>query len=305
LENISVVIPVHNEQDSIKQLHEEILINLHEKFDKFEVIYVNDGSTDETGIVLSQLRNARVITLKQNRGQTKAMQIGIKVSKYEAIAFLDGDGQNDPADIYGLYLRLISSEIDAVCGWRKERQDKFSKKFLSRGAAVIKNILIPDGIHDSGCTLKVMNSDAAKSLNLRGELHRFIPSLLVMQGYKVEEMIVNHRPRKFGVTKYNWKRVIKGYLDMLSLWFWGRYSSRPMHFFGVVSLASICLALVFFMGSLISYLFLQGVFKNLLLLASFFSVMSAIQILLIGLIAEFFANHFAGTKEDKFEERID
>jgi hypothetical protein len=149
-----------------------------------------------------------------------------------------------------------------------------------------------------------MYSDAAKSLNLRGELHRFIPSLLVMQGYKVEEMIVNHRPRKFGVTKYNWKRVIKGYLDMLSLWFWGRYSSRPMHFFGVVSLGSICLALVFFIGSLMSYLFLQGVFKNLLLLASFFSVMSAIQILLIGLIAEFFANHFAGHKDDKFEERM-
>ncbi len=302
--SISVVIPVHNEQESIKQLHEEILINLDKNFDQYEVVYVNDGSTDETGIVLSELRNARVITLKKNRGQTKAMQIGIMVSRYEIVAFLDGDGQNDPADIHKLFLKLISSNIDAVCGWRKERQDNFSKKFLSRGAAIIKNILIPDGIHDSGCTLKVMNSDVAKSLNLRGELHRFIPSLLVMQGYKVEEMIVNHRPRKFGVTKYNWKRVVKGYLDMLTLWFWGRYSSRPIHFFGVVSLGSICLGLVFFIGSLMSYLFLLSAFKNLLLLASFFSVMSGIQILLIGLIAEFFANHLAGSSEDKFEERL-
>ncbi len=302
--SISVVIPVHNEQESIKQLHEEILINLDKNFDQYEVVYVNDGSTDETGNVLSELRNARVITLKKNRGQTKAMQIGIMVSKYEIVAFLDGDGQNDPADIHKLYLKLISSDIDAVCGWRKERQDNFSKKFLSRGAAIIKNILIPDGIHDSGCTLKVMNSDVAKSLNLRGELHRFIPSLLVMQGYKVEEMIVNHRPRNFGVTKYNWRRVVKGYLDMLTLWFWGRYSSRPIHFFGVVSLGSICLGFIFFIGSLLSYLFLEGVFKNLLLLASFFSVMSGIQILLIGLIAEFFANHLAGSKEDKFEERL-
>lgn len=302
--SISVVIPVHNEQESIKQLHEEILINLDKNFNQYEVVYVNDGSTDETAIVLNELRNARVITLKKNRGQTKAMQIGIMVSKYEIVAFLDGDGQNDPADIHKLYLKLISSDIDAVCGWRKDRQDNFSKKFLSRGAAVIKNILIPDGIHDSGCTLKVMNSDVAKSLNLRGELHRFIPSLLVMQGYKVEEMIVNHRPRNFGVTKYNWKRVVKGYLDMLTLWFWGRYSSRPIHFFGVVSLGSICLGVVFFIASLMSYLLLQGVFKNLLLLASFFSVMSGIQILLIGLIAEFFANHLAGSNEDKFEERL-
>jgi glycosyltransferase involved in cell wall biosynthesis len=304
LTSISVVIPVHNEQESIKQLHEEIQINLDKNFDQYEIVYVNDGSTDETGIVLSELRNARVITLKKNRGQTKAMQIGIMVSKYEIVAFLDGDGQNDPADIHKLFLKLISSDIDAVCGWRKERQDNFSKKFLSRGAAIIKNILIPDGIHDSGCTLKVMNSDVAKSLNLRGELHRFIPSLLVMQGYKVEEMIVNHRPRNFGVTKYNWKRVVKGYLDMVTLWFWGRYSSRPIHFFGVVSLGSICLGLLLFIGSLMSYIFLEGAFKNFLLLASFFSVMSGIQILLIGLIAEFFANHLKGSNEDKFEERL-
>jgi glycosyltransferase involved in cell wall biosynthesis len=283
---ISVIIPIYNEADSIKELHGEILNSLENKFADFEVIYVNDGSTDSSDSVLKTLNNARIITLNRRYGQTTAMQVGISRCRFEWITFLDGDGQNDPSDIFPLFIKLISGRAHAVCGWRKNRKDKLSKKLISRVATVLKNRLIPDGIHDSGCTLKVMSTKVARTLVLRGELHRFIASQLVLQGFTVDEQVVNHRARKFGQTKYKGGRVFRGVLDMIILRISHFYSQRPIYLFGVWAIYLIFFALLCLSALVIAYFFFQGTLKNIILMAFGISIFSAVQIFLIGLLLE-------------------
>jgi len=144
---------------------------------------------------------------------------------------LDGDGQNDPRDI-PLLLEELNKGYDVVSGWRWQRKDPFSKRLISRGAEFLRRFFVNDQIHDSGCTLKVYRRECFDGVDLFGEMHRFIPAILRWRGFKVGEIKVNHRPRIKGKTKYNWKRVIKGFLDMWSIWFWRKYSSRPLHLFG-------------------------------------------------------------------------
>jgi hypothetical protein len=145
---------------------------------------------------------------------------------------MDGDRQNDPNDIPMMIDYLIENGLDVVSGWRKYRKDTFMKKFTSRGANLLRHILINDGIHDSGCSLKVYRKECFEHVTLYGEQHRFIPAILEIKGFKVGEVVVNHRPRTSGKTKYNWKRTIKGFVDMISVWFWHKYATRPLHLLG-------------------------------------------------------------------------
>ena len=284
---VSVVVPVFNEQENLATLHKEIFDVLEKEYSSFEIIFVNDGSTDQTENVLETLSPITVLTLKKNCGQTAAIAAGLRVTRFSTIALLDGDGQNDPRDIVKLQRKLEEEKWDAVCGWRIDRKDKFTKKVISRGANILRAKLAPDNIHDSGCTLKVMTKQAAASLELRGELHRFISSILVMRGFKICELPVNHRARQFGVTKYNWRRVGKGYLDMLMLWFWNRYSQRPFHFFGAASGLLFATGLVLLFTSIYSHFFLESVFKDFMLLSSISCFLFSGQTLLIGILAEY------------------
>lgn len=160
------------------------------------------------------------------------MDAGIKAATKDYIVTLDGDGQNDPADIPKLLDYLLEKNCDAVSGWRRNRKDTLMKRFVSRGANALRYLLIHDGIHDSGCSLKVYRRECFRGVNLYGEQHRFIPALLQIKGFKVGEMEVNHRARTSGKTKYNWHRTVKGFVDMVSVWFWNKYASRPLHILG-------------------------------------------------------------------------
>jgi len=286
---ISVVIPIYNEEKNLELLHSEIKSVLNKNFGSFEIIFVNDCSTDSSLNILRKLKPIKIVTLNKNSGQTTAIAVGIQESTGDFVALLDGDGQNDPTDILNLYKSLIATEADVVCGWRFSRKDSLSKRFISRGAYFLRKKLLKDQIHDSGCTLKVMTREAADSLELRGEIHRFISSILVMKGFKVQECIVNHRPRIYGHSKYNWKRIFKGYLDMLALWFWHRYSKRPIHFFGAASLILAAAGTASLIAATIFILFFSGTFKNILLLNSFASFLFAGQTFLIGLVSEYLA----------------
>lgn len=208
------------------------------------------------------------------------------------MAFLDGDGQNNPSDITDMFDFLKEKNVDCVCGWRKNRKDKLVKRFVSRIAGKLRNAIIPDGIHDAGCTLKVMTIEAAKSLELFGELHRFIPSMLTMNGYSLFEFQVNHRPRVFGKSKYGWKRMFKGYLDMVGLWFWNRYSARPLHFFGALAVVFFCSGGLLVAVAVFSYFYLNQTFSKFLPAAGFLLLIQSGQFFVSGLIAQALSKNF-------------
>lgn len=229
---VSVVVPVYNEEGNVAELHREIKEVCEKNQYEYEIIFVNDGSSDRTEEICKTLRPLKYICLRRNFGQTAAMDAGIKAAQYDYIVTMDGDRQNDPADIPMMVQYLEENDLDVVSGWRKHRKDTIMKKFTSRGANLLRHILVHDGIHDSGCSLKVYRKECFEHITLYGEQHRFIPAILKIKGFRVGELVVNHRPRTAGKTKYNWKRTIKGFVDMISVWFWNKYSTRPLHLLG-------------------------------------------------------------------------
>jgi len=299
---LSVIVPVYNEEGAVAVLYQEIL-NVCQKIDKpFEIIFVNDGSSDKTLDVLKSLSPIKIVNLRANFGQTAAMDAGIKAASGFYLATLDGDGQNDPAEISKLIEKLEMDDLDVVSGWRKNRKDAFMKKFSSKCAAFIRKRLINDGIHDSGCSLKVYKSECFKGVTLYGEMHRFIPAVLKIKGFKIGEMVVNHRPRKTGRTKYNWKRGIKGVLDMFSVWFWKKYANRPLHLFGSMGLFLIFVS--FLAGLWAIYL---KIFKNVSLSDTVLTDLSlmgfliGIQFFVFGLLADILSkNYYATHKEEAY-----
>lgn len=228
---LSIVVPLYNEEGNVKELHRKIYEAVQKIGRTFEIIFVDDGSRDQTLSVASGLSPLKLIVFRKNFGQTAAFDAGIKAARGEIIVTLDGDLQNDPEDI-PLLLTKMEEGFDVVSGWRFQRKDNFMKRFFSRGANLLRKIFVQDGIHDSGCSLKAYRRECFRDVDLFGEMHRFMPALLALDGFRVTEVKVSHHPRLHGQTKYNWKRAVKGFVDMLFIWFWRRYSYRATHLFG-------------------------------------------------------------------------
>lgn len=228
---LSVVVPLYNEEGNAAELHRKIKAACEDLKQSFEIIFVDDGSIDNTAQECVGLAPLKMIKFRKNFGQTAAFDAGIKEARGEIVVTLDGDLQNDPADIK-LLLAKMAEGFDAVSGWRWQRKDSWLKKIFSRGANLLRKILIKDRIHDSGCSLKAYKKECFEDIDLFGEMHRFIPAMLELQGFKIGEVKVSHFPRLRGKTKYNWKRALKGFVDMISIWFWRKYSGRPLHLFG-------------------------------------------------------------------------
>jgi len=236
--NLSVVIPVYNEEENIRPLMESLAKNLA-GFDH-EVIFVDDGSTDHTveEIIKRSQENTRILVFSRNFGQTSALAAGIDAARGEFIATLDGDLQNDPADIPSMLERLKKDNLDIIAGRRLQRRDGL---MLRKIPSAIANFLIRKltrvKVHDYGCTLKVFRASLAKKLDLYGELHRFIPILGSIHGAKIAEVYVRHHPRKFGVSKYGLGRTLKVASDLLLMFFFVKYRQKPMHLFGMLGLS--------------------------------------------------------------------
>ena len=300
---ISVVVPVFNEFENVLFLANEIKVELDSAYaaDEYEVIFVDDGSTDGTSEVLAGIPFVKILTFRCNSGQSAAMKAGIDHSKGHLIAFLDGDGQNDPSDICHMVTELSNSGTDLLCGWRTDREDRFVKRFISRGAYAIRQMLIKDGVHDSGCTLKVGYSACLKEMPLYGELHRLIPALVSLSGYKISETPVKHRARQFGTTKYNWKRTIKGFIDITFLWFWKKFESRPLHFFGGLGLCSMFLGGLSGLLATVLYLLNNEMFSQSLPLISTLLLLTGIQLTTTGLVADrLFRLHYKINNEPRY-----
>lgn len=289
---LSVVVPVFNEEGNIAKLHEKIVAACETIGKSYEIIFVDDGSTDDTVAKCEVLAPLTLIQFRRNFGQTAAFDAGFKEARGDVTITMDGDLQNDPADIH-LLLKEMDKGFDVVAGWRFDRKDPFSKRFFSRTADKLRKILLKDSIHDSGCSLKAFKTEALKSIDLFGEMHRFIPAILELDGWTVGEVKVAHHARTSGITKYNWKRSVKGFVDMISLWFWRKYASRPVHFFGGGGLL-----LIFIGGLIMLWMIIEKIFFDASLseriwpLMSVFLIMLGVQFFIFGLLADIMTKNY-------------
>ena len=300
MQGISVVVPVFNEEGNVRELHKEILEVCKKENYKFEIIFVDDGSKDKTPEICKELKPLKYIRMRKNFGQTAAMDAGIKLAQYDYIVTMEGDRQNAPADIPKLVNYLEENDLDIVSGWRKNRKDTVMKKFTSRVANFLRGIIVKDNIHDSGCSLKIYKKECFDHINLYGEMHRFIPALLRIKGFEVGEVVVNHRPRTAGVTKYNWKRTIKGFVDMISLWFWSKYAVRPLHILGAGGMVSIFLGVVCAIWSIVLFALGYKMSNNIMppLLTVFFIIVGLLMFI-FGLMSDMMSKTYYGSGIDK------
>jgi glycosyltransferase involved in cell wall biosynthesis len=299
MDSISIVIPVFNEIDCLPLLVDELnsFVNLNGKELSTKVIFVDDGSTDGSENFSIDMPNSVHIKLTRNYGQTTALRVGIENSDSTYVALLDADLQNDPKDIPAMLDKLKSEDVDAVLGWRMNREDNFNKKLSSKLASKFRRGMLKDNVIDAGCTLKVIETKAAQTLKLYGELHRFIPTLLTEHGFTYIEMPVNHRPRPYGTSKYNASRILRGFLDVIGLWFRIKFLDRPLHFFGTLAIGMLTGSFIF--GLLAIVFFLSGIYnyRNLLNLLCLGSFLGAIQFFSLGLLLDQSSRHYLETKE--------
>lgn len=294
--DFSVVVPLFNEEGNVRELHGKIVDACNKLEKTYEIIFVDDGSKDGTVAKCADLAPLILIRLRKNFGQTAAFDAGFKRACGKVIVTMDGDLQNDPADI-GAVLKKMEEGYDIVSGWRYERKDPLSKKIFSRGADKLRKLLLKDSIHDSGCSLKAYNAEALKSVDLFGEMHRFIPALLELDGYQVGEIKVSHHPRMHGVTKYNWKRSIKGFVDMISIWFWRKYASRPLHIFGGGGIMLIgCGAIILMWMVAEKLLFDESLSERIWPLMGVFCIMLGVQFFVFGLLADIVIKNYYKTR---------
>ena len=289
---LSVVIPVQNEAPSLEALYEELTDALTAWGRSYEVIVIDDGSTDASFEILARLQSLdshlRVIRFRRNFGQTAAFSAGFAHARGRLIATSDGDLQNDPRDIPAMVEKLEKNDLDIVCGWRKERKDPFLSRLLPSLAA---NRLISWAtgvrLHDYGCSLKVFRADVVKPLKLYGEMHRFIPAIASEQGVTIGEQAVNHRARRYGQSKYGISRTVRVTLDLLTVKFLLSYSTRPLQIFGLIGLVMAVpgvvitgwLAFVRLIGA-------ESIANRPLLLFGILLVFTGVQLITLGLLAE-------------------
>uniref|UniRef100_I2PYJ5 Glycosyl transferase n=1 Tax=Desulfovibrio sp. U5L TaxID=596152 RepID=I2PYJ5_9BACT len=288
---LSIIIPLYNEQDNIGPLAEKLDAVLPSLGNPFEIILVNDGSTDDTRARLDVLATGndrvRVVHLRRNFGQTAAMMAGIDLARGDILIPMDGDLQNDPADIPRLLAKLDEG-FDVVSGWRKDRKDNpIKRNFPSRVANGLISAISGVRLHDYGCSLKAYRRAIIKGVKLYGEMHRFIPIHAAWQGARVTEVGVTHHPRIHGQSKYGMERTIKVILDLMTVKFLDKYAQKPMYLFGGFGLVSLLVSAFFFVFMLYCKFVLGKSFiETPLPLAVVMFLLIGIMAIFMGLIAE-------------------
>lgn len=286
---LSIVIPVLNEEESVLKLHQALNPVLQQYGQPYEIIFVDDGSTDKTSELVSGIQDPQVVLIRLRRrfGQTAAMSAGIDYARGEIIIMMDGDLQNDPQDIPRL-LAKMNEGYDIVSGWRKDRKDKYMTRiFPSKIANWLIGAITGVRLHDYGCSLKAYHKDVIKDLKLYGEMHRFIPALASWYGASIAEMPVIHHPRQFGKSKYSLTRITRVVLDLLTVKFLLSFVTKPLQIFGLLGLGSfsigtlICLYLTF-----IKFFYQVNIGGRPLLLLGILMLMAGIQFITLGLLAE-------------------
>lgn len=289
--DISVVVPLYNEEENIHLLYEELKDVLDTMPEQAEIVFVDDGSSDNTMARLESIQanddHVRVVSLRRNFGQTAAMTAGFDHARGGIIITMDGDLQNDPHDIPQLVAKL-NEGYDVVTGWRYDRQDPFlSRRLPSQLANRLISRVTGVGLHDYGCTLKAFRREVIDNINLYGEMHRFIPAIASGMGISFTEVKVNHRPRRFGTSKYGISRTIRVVLDLITVKFMLSYATRPLHVFGTVGVVSSLLGvLIALVMTVQRQLYGVALANRPLLLLAILLIFMGIQFITIGLLAE-------------------
>jgi glycosyltransferase involved in cell wall biosynthesis len=295
--DVSVIVPVYNERDNLRTLHREIVDSLSATRRSYEIIYVDDGSTDGSREILRSIHgedcDVRVLTLRKNFGQTAALAAGFEYARGDVVVTIDGDLQNDPVDIPRL-LEKIDEGYDLVTGWRKRRRDAFwLRRVPSLAANWIIRMTTNVRVHDYGCMLKAYRRDIARGLRLYGEMHRFIPAIAGDLGASICEIVVNHRPRIHGRSKYGLSRTLRVVLDLLTVRFLSVFSTRPIHVFGTGGfvLGAIGSLLLAWLGFQRIFLGVPLASRPIVLLAMLL-VMTGVQLVTLGLLGEMLARTY-------------
>ncbi len=301
---ISVVIPVYNEEENIKELYKQIDRSLGNYKYTYEIIYINDGSTDLTWKTIKELgkndSNVVGIDLAGNYGQSSALAAGIDHASGDYIVTMDGDLQNDPDDIPAMVDEMENNDWDLIAGVRANRKDGLiSRKIPSRLANFIIRTITGVKFKDYGCTLKVFKSDLAKSLGLYGELHRFIPVLARLQGARIAQMDVKHRSRIHGKSKYGINRFFKVMSDLLLMLFFKKYLQKPMHLFGTLGIIILFAGIVINIYLVILKILGQDIWGKPLLLLGIMLTLGGIQIITIGILAELMMRTYYESQQKK------
>ena len=315
--NISVVIPLYNEEDSIPELHSWIERVMDENDFSYEIIYVDDGSTDNSWEVISQLKgksnSVRAIKFQRNYGKSPALQCAFQKVKGDVVITMDADLQDSPDEIPELYRMVRDENYDLVSGWKKKRYDgTFTKNIPSkiynataRGVTGIK-------LHDMNCGLKAYKKEVVKNIEIYNDMHRYIPALAKNAGFtKIGEKVVEHSPRKYGKTKFGLSRFFNGYLDLLTLWFLSVFGKKPMHFFGLLGslMFFIGFVAIIFVGISKVYAMRQGLGYRLITDSPYFflaitAMIVGTQLFLAGFIGELVSRNSADRNKYHIEEEF-
>lgn len=307
--DFSIVIPIYNEQESIRELISNIKRAFSGVKKTYEMIFIDDGSTDKTLSILKNVRtenkDIKIYSFRKNLGKSPALMLGFARSTGKTIVTLDADLQDDPSNIMALYQKLTKNGYDIVTGWRKDRKDNIFKIMSSQIFNKIVSVLFGLKLHDLNSGLKIYKSEAAKDLKIYGGMHRFIPIIAQEMGYKVAEKEILHHPRKYGFSKYKFTKIFTDVPDLITIYFLTKYTRRPLHFFGKIG------AFVFTIGFIIllylSYLRFIGerIGGRPLLLFGVLLVLTGMQIIFTGLLADLIVNINSKDDDDfpiKFEQ---
>jgi len=290
---LSIVVPVYNEEESLIHFYQELIKTLKSLKKDYEIVFVDDGSSDKSFIILKDLevkdKTVKVFSFRRNLGKAEALSLGFLKASGDLIITLDADLQDLPSEIPNLITKHEEG-YDVVCGWRKNRRDASKMKVISKFFNYTLNKVFDLTVHDYNCGLKLYTKDAAKSLHLYGGLHRFIPILVYEQGFTVTELAVRHEPRKYGKSKYGFSKIFKDLPDMFTMLFLVKYMKQPLHFFGGVggflsalgSLILLYLTILHFLG--------QSIGRRPLLIFGVLLVVTGLQVFFTGFLAELLIN---------------
>lgn len=287
---LSVVVPLYNEADSLQPLYEEIVAAAEKAVPSYEIIFVDDGSTDTSLEVLRRLagkdRRVKVISFRNNCGKSAALAVGFAHARGLSVVTMDADLQDDPAEIPHLLAKLEEG-YDLVSGWKKKRRDPWRKRWSSKFFNLVTSLVSNLRLHDFNCGLKAYRREVVRSIRVYGQLHRFLPVLAHWQGFRVTETVVHHRPRQFGKTKFGPWRFLAGFFDLLTVMFLMRFNRRPMHLFGLLGLVCVLTG-----GAITIYLAIMRLFYSVylsnrpLLFLGILLIIVGIQFASIGLLGE-------------------
>lgn len=304
---VSIVVPLLNEEESLRPLYFEIRKAVKSISCDYEILFIDDGSSDKSLNVIKEINKednkVKYISFRKNYGKSAALQIGFKNATGDAIITMDADLQDDPAEIPNL-LKKLQEGHDLVSGWKKKRYDPFIKKYSSKFFNYITGLFSGIKIHDFNCGLKAYRSEVVKSINVYGELHRYIPVLASWNGYRVTEIIVKHQARRYGKTKFGISRFFKGFVDLITVVFTTRYIRRPMHLFGFLGLLSFIAGIL--VNAYLTYekLVLDKWISNRpLLFLGILLIIVGIQFFSVGLLGEIMVHNFLDDREYSIKEK--